>query len=197
MKVREAVGHLVDLQIVALVSPPISGPDGGPNRAALTRGDRRRRRRRRRRARTSNPTRAPPWSHVLEVAAAAGLARRPAHRRDARRRRAAPGRPGRPVVAPASRTGVTASHCVSLGMQPPRCRSRSPTAVAAAGIAVVTLPQTNLFLQGRGLDHGTARAASPPSGPCSTPASTSPPAPTTCRTRSTSSAGPIRWRPAR
>jgi cytosine deaminase len=35
VKAREAVGHLVDLQIVALVSPPISGPDGGPNQAAL------------------------------------------------------------------------------------------------------------------------------------------------------------------
>ena len=50
--------------------------------------------------------------------------------------------------------GVTASHCVSLGMQPADRQHRVAEAVAAAGISVITLPQTNLFLQGR--DHPTA-----------------------------------------
>lgn len=54
--------------------------------------------------------------------------------------------------------GATASHCVSLGMQTPDVQAKVAEAVAAAGVAVVTLPQTNLFLQGRGI--GT----SPPRG---------------------------------
>jgi cytosine deaminase len=48
------------------------------------------------------------------------------------------------------RHGVTASHCVSLGVQPPGVAARVAAAVAAAGIAVVCNPQTNLFLQARG-----------------------------------------------
>ena len=46
---------------------------------------------------------------------------------------------------------VTASHCVSLGMQSPETQAAVAREVADAGIAVVTLPQTNLYLQGR--DH--------------------------------------------
>ncbi len=49
---------------------------------------------------------------------------------------------------------VTASHCVSLGMQPPDRQREIAEAVAAAGIAVVVLPATNLYLQGR--DHQQA-----------------------------------------
>ena len=49
---------------------------------------------------------------------------------------------------------VTASHCVSLGMQTPEVQASVAADVAAAGIAVVPLPQTNLFLQGR--DHAQA-----------------------------------------
>ncbi|MEU4312471.1 amidohydrolase family protein [Nocardia sp. NPDC024068] len=51
---------------------------------------------------------------------------------------------------PAS-TPVTASHCVSLGMTRPDVQARVIAAVAAARIGVVTLPITNLYLQGR--DH--------------------------------------------
>ncbi|MEO6652384.1 MAG: amidohydrolase family protein [Ilumatobacteraceae bacterium] len=49
--------------------------------------------------------------------------------------------------------GVTASHCVSLGMQTPSVQDAVAAEVAAAGIAIVALPQTNLYLQGR--DHPT------------------------------------------
>lgn len=45
---------------------------------------------------------------------------------------------------------TTASHCVSLGMQSDRDQQRIAELVAAAGIAVIALPHTNLFLQGRG-----------------------------------------------
>ena len=44
---------------------------------------------------------------------------------------------------------VVASHCVSLGSLPPDHAARVADRVAAAGIVVVCLPQTNLYLQGR------------------------------------------------
>lgn len=50
---------------------------------------------------------------------------------------------------------VTASHCVSLGVQDPVVVARTASAVARAGIGIVTLPQTNLYLQAR--DFPTAR----------------------------------------
>jgi cytosine/creatinine deaminase len=55
------------------------------------------------------------------------------------------------------RWGVTASHCVSLGMQPVDVQRAVAAEVAAAGVNVVALPQTNLFLQGRGMPTATPR----------------------------------------
>jgi cytosine/creatinine deaminase len=55
------------------------------------------------------------------------------------------------VLATGFSHGVTASHCVSLGMQPETEQRRIAARVAEAGISVVALPHTNLFLQGR--DH--------------------------------------------
>lgn len=49
---------------------------------------------------------------------------------------------------------VAASHCVSLGMQTPEVQAGIAAEVAAAGLAIIPLPQTNLFLQGR--DHAQA-----------------------------------------
>jgi len=49
---------------------------------------------------------------------------------------------------------VTASHCVTLGLQSPEVQAAVSREVADAGVSVVTLPQTNLFLQGR--NHPTA-----------------------------------------
>ena len=45
--------------------------------------------------------------------------------------------------------GVVASHCVSLGMMAPDVAREIADRVAAARIAVICLPQTNLYLQGR------------------------------------------------
>jgi cytosine deaminase len=47
-------------------------------------------------------------------------------------------------------TVVTASHCVSLGQQPPDVQHAVAAAVADADVRVVALPHTNLFLLGRG-----------------------------------------------
>ncbi|MGW1741281.1 amidohydrolase family protein [Nocardia sp. NPDC001965] len=52
---------------------------------------------------------------------------------------------------------VTASHCVSLGTAAPEVVARVTAAVAAAGIGVVTLPITNLYLQGRDRPVATPR----------------------------------------
>lgn len=52
---------------------------------------------------------------------------------------------------------VTASHCVSLGMQSPDVQAEVAALVADAGISIVTLPQTNLFLQGRDRPTATPR----------------------------------------
>ncbi|MGW4073655.1 amidohydrolase family protein [Streptomyces asiaticus] len=49
---------------------------------------------------------------------------------------------------------VTAGHCVSLGAMEPEEAARVAKEVAGAGIGVVTLPLTNLYLQGR--DHPSA-----------------------------------------
>ncbi len=60
------------------------------------------------------------------------------------------------------RTGFTqrvaASHCVSLVMQPQAVQQRVAEKLAAAGISVIALPSSNLFLQGREHPVATPRA---------------------------------------
>ena len=53
------------------------------------------------------------------------------------------------VIATNFAHSVTASHCVSLGMQAEDVQQRISEKVAKADIGVVALPHTNLFLQGR------------------------------------------------
>ena len=53
---------------------------------------------------------------------------------------------------------VTASHCVTLGMQSLKKQKEVAADVAKANIAVLPLPQTNLFLQARGIATATPRA---------------------------------------
>ncbi|MGH2716333.1 MAG: amidohydrolase family protein [Thermoleophilaceae bacterium] len=52
---------------------------------------------------------------------------------------------------------VTASHCVSLGLQPPEVQDRVASEVARAGISVVSCPGTNLHLQAREVRTATPR----------------------------------------
>ena len=53
---------------------------------------------------------------------------------------------------------VTASHCVTLGMQSLKKQKEVSSDVAKANISVLPLPQTNLFLQGREIPTATPRA---------------------------------------
>lgn len=55
----------------------------------------------------------------------------------------------RRVLATGFEPNVTASHCVSLGMQTEDVQRRVAEVVAEAGVSVVALPQTNLYLQAR------------------------------------------------
>jgi cytosine/creatinine deaminase len=56
---------------------------------------------------------------------------------------------------------ATASHCVSLGQQTADQARSLARALASAGVALVTLPQTNLGLQGRGEPTLVPRALPP------------------------------------
>jgi cytosine deaminase len=61
------------------------------------------------------------------------------------------------VLARGLQQRVTASHCVRLGMLPPERLERVLAVVARAGLGIVTLPITNLYLQGRDATHATPR----------------------------------------
>lgn len=56
---------------------------------------------------------------------------------------------------------VTASHCVSLSMQPGPTQRSAATALASAGVAVVALPPTNLFLNSVGATTAPPRGIAP------------------------------------
>ncbi len=148
VEVRDAFAGLVDLQLVALTHCPMTGAEGAGNREALLA------------AIEAGADIVGGCPHLdpdgpglialaLAVAADAGL---PVdlHVDETLD-------PSvltlRDLVEQVVRTGfehpVTASHCVSLGMQPEHVQKEVAHAVAAAGISVVPLPQTNLFLQGR------------------------------------------------
>jgi cytosine/creatinine deaminase len=61
------------------------------------------------------------------------------------------------AVTGAGIPSVTASHCVSLGMQDAATQALVADELAAAQVHVVTLPQTNLFLQARGVASAAPR----------------------------------------
>ncbi len=147
-KVRQSFAGMIDMQIVALTSSPMTGPGSEPNRAALAAaidagadviggcphlGDRA----------------AESVRYAFEVASDAGL----------------------PIdlhtdetldpsvltvldmVESVESLGfdglVAASHCVSLGVQEVEEQREIAARIAAAGVAVLPQPQTNLYLQGR------------------------------------------------
>lgn len=56
---------------------------------------------------------------------------------------------------------ANASHCVSLCAKPISEQRRIAAEVAAAGVSVTSLPQTNLYLQARDLSTGPARGVAP------------------------------------
>jgi cytosine deaminase len=152
VELRERWRGLVDLQLVALVSNPLDGQAGRDLRQALREG-----------ADVAGgcPHLDPAPERAVAICLdAAGEAGTPLDLHtdetlDPRRLTLAT------LANLVSRTGfahgVTASHCVSLAVQQPDVQQRVSEQVAAAGIAVVALPQTNLFLQGRAHPVATPR----------------------------------------
>lgn len=64
-------------------------------------------------------------------------------------------------VAEGYQQRVAASHCVSLAMRPEAEQRAIAEALATAGVSVIALPASNLFLQGRELPVGMPRALAP------------------------------------
>ncbi|MGF1596973.1 MAG: amidohydrolase family protein [Acidimicrobiales bacterium] len=152
-RAADRLAGLIDVELVALTDVPTTGPDGAATRRALDQavehgvdvvGG----------CPHLDPDPAALIAHALAVAEQAGLAV-DLHVDEQLDPAVMTLRElARQVVAGEVAVSVTASHCVSLGMQTPSEQARIAEEVAAAGVAVVTLPQTNLFLQGR--DHPTA-----------------------------------------
>lgn len=67
----------------------------------------------------------------------------------------------RAVIERKSGLAVTASHCVSLSVQTPMVQGEVAEMVAQAGINIVSLPQTNLYLQAREILKSTPRGITP------------------------------------
>lgn len=149
VEVRERWRGLVDLQLVALVSPPLDGQPGKDLRTALKEGadivggaphmD-------------PQPDRA--VRICLETAGEAGVPM-DLHTDETLNPNMLTLSTLADLVSETKFPGpVTASHCVSLAVQDQRVQQSVSEQVAEAGITIVTLPQTNLYLQGR--DHPSA-----------------------------------------
>ncbi len=156
-EVRRLCRRLVDLQLVALVSVPLTGAEGADNRRALAAaidagadlvGG----------APALDPRPAEYVAVCLDAAAEAnmGVDLHIDETLDPQARALVD--LSRGVIDRGFPHPVTASHCVSLGMMPESDQREIAALVAEAGVGVVTLPQTNLFLQSRG------RRTAPPRG---------------------------------
>lgn len=143
---REQLSDVIDIQVCALVAPPVVGPGSSATRAlvaeAVSAGvdvlggvpyvE-------------SDIREATAW--LLETAAAAGL---PVDLHvDETLDPTVLGLEDLAELAIDFPFAVAASHCCSLGMADEATQRRVAEKVAAAGVAVITLPQTNLFLQSR------------------------------------------------
>ncbi|MFN3215507.1 MAG: amidohydrolase family protein [Acidimicrobiales bacterium] len=157
--VKEAAARfdgLLDVQVVALTGSPMTGPDGAANRRALD-------------AAVEagvdlvggcphlDPDPEGLIANAIAVATDAGIGI-DLHVDEMLDPSVLTLREFARQVIDAGFTGpVAASHCVTLGMQPPEVQAAVAREVAEAGIAVFPLPQTNLFLQGRDDPTATPR----------------------------------------
>ena len=158
LAVRGRIAGVADLQVVACGALPLSGSDGAANRAtleaALDAG--------------ADVIGGAPWldsDPESAIAYLVGLGRERNLPLDLHLDETLDPRslsievllrhvgPDRPL--PAGR--ITASHVVSLGAQAEADQVRIARAIAAAGVGVVALPRSNLYLQGRGLGTSTPR----------------------------------------
>ncbi len=159
-EVRDRIRHMVDLDLVALTHSPVTGADGAGNRRALAD------------AIEAGVDVVGGCPHLeddpegsidlfLEAATEAGIGLDlhmdetldPAvFHLDYLARRVLDTGFDRPVVA---------GHSITLGLQDLATQHKTAGLLARAGVAVVALPQTNLFLQGRDHPVATPRALTP------------------------------------
>lgn len=152
--VRDALAGLVDVQVVAMAGRPITGAAGSDNRRMLAEAiglgadvvggaptlD-------------AQPDRA--VRELVRIASDAGR-RLDVHIDETTDEDVLTVRTLASAVADHGLGGMaTASHCVSLGQQDPATVGAIARELADVGVSVVTLPQTNLYLQGR--DSPTAK----------------------------------------
>lgn len=153
VEVRERLHGLVEIQIVALTGWPITGRAGADSRALLTG------------ALAAGADLVGGCPHLdddpagantvlLDIAASAGVGVDLHTDETLDPAMLSLEDLAQQVIARGFDFPVTASHCVSLGVQDVEVQRRVAATVAEAGIGVVALPQTNLFLQGR--DHPRA-----------------------------------------
>jgi cytosine deaminase len=157
---RDATLHLADVQIVALMHSPLAGTAGAGNRRAL------------REALSMGVDLVGGCPHL--EADGAGMIREAL----AAAREAGVGLDlhvdetldpdmltlvdlARQVSGSGFSRPVTASHCVSLSVQPIETQREIARMVRDAGIAIVPLPPTNLFLQGREQQRSMPRGIAP------------------------------------
>lgn len=159
LAVRDRLRDLVRIDVVALTGSPVVGASGANQRALL------------RDAielgvdgvggcpHLEDATEAA-IDHFLDVAAAAGL---PVDLHTDEH--LDPARSSLAYLAAAVGRGfsqrVTASHCVSLCLRPAAEQRQVAEALAAAGVTVVALPASNLYLQGRDRQQAMPRALAP------------------------------------
>lgn len=153
---RAAVADLIHVELVALTGSPMIGPDGAENRAALEAAI----------AEGVDLIGGCPHldvdgpAHIDLVLRIAAEARLPVDlHMDETLDASTFFLPdlARKVLDTGFDLPVTASHCVSMGMQSAAVQAEVAAQVAGAGITVVPLPQTNLFLQGRDHPQATPR----------------------------------------
>lgn len=157
---KQELRGLIDLQIVALTAGPLAGLDGQPLRrrlgAALELGCD---------VVGGAPWRGADWLRSIDELTAAAADSGSAidlhldETTDASVLTVA--RYARRVEELGLGGRAAASHCVSLGQQDPRHTTEIARMMAAAGVAVIVLPQTNLGLQGRGHTTRVPRALPP------------------------------------
>jgi cytosine deaminase len=160
VEARDRMAGLIDVEIVALTATPMTGPEGAGNRAALLQaldmgadlvGG----------CPHLDPDGPELIRNALTVAADAGVGI-DLHVDEMLDPTVLTLRElARQVTATGFEHGVTASHCVTLGMQEPDVQRQVAEEVGAAGISVVPLPQTNLYLQGRDHPRATPRGLAP------------------------------------
>ena len=154
LRVRDELHALVDIQVVALVYP-LTGEEGGENRSLLRAamrlgadvvGG----------APHVDPDPAGQVERCLETATEFG---RPVdlHADENLRRTSVDLTELLRQVGTGFPHRVTASHCVSLGIQPAEVQAEIAAAASVCGVSVVTLPIANLYLQGRDAPTATPR----------------------------------------